>query len=104
MQIQESKKRKALEEISNVAPSSLAGHAPVFKQNKTDLTGSFFKFQYIFLLNIHYHYRLSMTQAGIKYTVLQRETDPHKVEMRLKQIQFGKNTTGYDNYIATIPM
>lgn len=29
--------------------------------------------------------------------------DPHKLEQRTKQIQFGKNTVGYDNYLAAIP-
>ena len=31
------------------------------------------------------------------------ETDPTKIQSRLKQIQFGKNTIGYDNYIAAVP-
>ena len=32
-----------------------------------------------------------------------REDDERRVEQRLKQIKFGKNTIGYDRYIATIP-
>jgi len=32
-----------------------------------------------------------------------RETDTVKIQSRLKQIQFGKNTTGYDNYVAAVP-
>jgi hypothetical protein len=31
------------------------------------------------------------------------ETDPVKIQSRLKQIQFGKNTIGYDNYTAAVP-
>ena len=31
------------------------------------------------------------------------ETDPIKIQARLKQIGFGKNTVGYDNYIAAVP-
>lgn len=31
------------------------------------------------------------------------ETSEHKLETRMKQIQFGKNTIGYDNYLAAIP-
>ena len=32
-----------------------------------------------------------------------REMDMHKVETRLKQISYGKNTKGYDRYIAAVP-
>eukprot|EP00596_Hydrurales_sp_CCMP1899_P010281 CAMPEP_0119035340 /NCGR_PEP_ID=MMETSP1177-20130426/2264_1 /TAXON_ID=2985 /ORGANISM="Ochromonas sp, Strain CCMP1899" /LENGTH=328 /DNA_ID=CAMNT_0006993403 /DNA_START=150 /DNA_END=1136 /DNA_ORIENTATION=+ len=32
------------------------------------------------------------------------ETDQHKLEMRLKQVQYGKNTIGYDNYTAAVPL
>jgi hypothetical protein len=32
-----------------------------------------------------------------------QETNPQRIEARLKQIQFGKNTIGYDNYVATVP-
>lgn len=31
------------------------------------------------------------------------ENDPHKVEVRMKQVQYGKNTIGYDNYLAAVP-
>mmetsp|Transcript_8027 Transcript_8027/g.13352 ORF Transcript_8027/g.13352 Transcript_8027/m.13352 type:complete len:276 (+) Transcript_8027:133-960(+) len=31
-----------------------------------------------------------------------KETNLQRIEMRLKQIQFGKNTVGYDNYLATV--
>ena len=31
------------------------------------------------------------------------ETDQHKIAFRLKQIQYGKNTVGYDNYITAVP-
>jgi hypothetical protein len=32
-----------------------------------------------------------------------KEYDDKKVEARLKQISYGKNTVGYDNYIAAVP-
>ena len=32
-----------------------------------------------------------------------RELDDHKIQMRLKQISYGKNTVGYDNYIVQVP-
>jgi hypothetical protein len=31
------------------------------------------------------------------------ETNEHRIQTRLKQIQFGKNTIGYDNYLAMVP-
>ena len=33
----------------------------------------------------------------------EKETNEHRLENRGKQIQFGKNTVGYDNYIAAVP-
>lgn len=32
-----------------------------------------------------------------------REKDPSKIEARMKQIHYGYNTSGYDNYINTVP-
>jgi hypothetical protein len=32
-----------------------------------------------------------------------KESDPRKIEQRLKQIKFGKNTIGYDNYVVAVP-
>lgn len=31
------------------------------------------------------------------------EEDERRIEQRLKQIKFGKNTIGYDRYLATVP-
>jgi uncharacterized phage protein gp47/JayE len=33
----------------------------------------------------------------------QRETDRKRIEQRLKQIAFGKNTLGYANYLKAVP-
>ena len=33
----------------------------------------------------------------------EKEVDPHKIETRLKQIQYGYNTVAYDNYVAQVP-
>jgi len=31
------------------------------------------------------------------------ETDPNKVQARMKQIGVGKKTVGYDNYFVAVP-
>lgn len=31
------------------------------------------------------------------------ETDEIRIANRMKQVEFGKNTKGYDNYIAAVP-
>lgn len=33
----------------------------------------------------------------------QQETDPRRLEQRQKQIDFGKNTRGYQRYAAAVP-
>jgi histone RNA hairpin-binding protein len=33
----------------------------------------------------------------------EKETNEHRIENRMKQITFGKNTIGYDNYVAAVP-
>jgi histone RNA hairpin-binding protein len=34
----------------------------------------------------------------------EQELDPHKIAQRQKQIDFGKNTIGYSNYIRLVPL
>mmetsp|Transcript_37009 Transcript_37009/g.37664 ORF Transcript_37009/g.37664 Transcript_37009/m.37664 type:complete len:272 (+) Transcript_37009:22-837(+) len=41
-------------------------------------------------------------QAGFKIES-DKEFDDHKIQTRMKQISYGKNTMGYDNYIAQVP-
>ena len=62
---------------NNTIPSCLSGQAPDFNAPKR-------------------------SAVEIKFAPT-REEDPRRLEVRLKQIQYGKNTVGYDNYIAAIP-
>lgn len=45
----------------------------------------------------------SSSSGGSAFPKQQYETDPETLARRQKQIDFGKNTLGYDNYIATVP-
>ena len=47
--------------------------------------------------------RSSNEEATTQSIRTEKEADPHKIEMRLKQIQYGFNTAAYDNYIAQVP-
>jgi hypothetical protein len=37
------------------------------------------------------------------FTENEKETNEQRIENRMKQIKFGKNTIGYDNYLAAVP-
>ncbi|CAH0516709.1 unnamed protein product [Peronospora belbahrii] len=41
--------------------------------------------------------------ATVKTLADEKETDPHRLAQRQKQIDYGKNTIGYDRYCAQVP-
>lgn len=41
--------------------------------------------------------------AGRRELEVERESDPHRLAQRQKQIDFGKNTLGYDRYLHAVP-
>lgn len=44
-----------------------------------------------------------MLYAAAKRDAQPKETDPHKLAQRQKQIDFGKNTLGYAAYTKAVP-
>lgn len=43
------------------------------------------------------------SSSGVKLLSEEKETDPHRLAQRQKQIDYGKNTIGYDRYCAEVP-
>ena len=75
----DSKRFKQLTDAKNIIkPSSVLGKAPEIHINKSNSHGLSFKIS----SNI--------------------ESDEARIQSRLKQIKFGKNTLGYDNYTKAV--
>ncbi|TMW67072.1 hypothetical protein Poli38472_012188 [Pythium oligandrum] len=45
----------------------------------------------------------STARPAVRTLKTERETDPHRLAQRQKQIDYGKNTLGYDRYCAQVP-
>lgn len=39
----------------------------------------------------------------VRLLTTEKETDPHRLAQRQKQIDYGKNTLGYDRYCTLVP-
>lgn len=49
-------------------------------------------------------YSLTLSSITERLNKADRETDNHRLHQRQKQIDYGKNTSGYLNYVAGVPM
>lgn len=73
------KSETRINNIEGPLPSSVTGKAPSFQAS--DRTGA--------------------VNRGFSVPT-EKETDATKIQQRLKQIRFGKNTLGYDNYTKAV--
>ena len=42
-------------------------------------------------------------QKAAVFAPREKETDAHRIAQRQKQVDFGKNTLGYDYYLKAVP-
>lgn len=82
------------------------GTGPVFtRPEELQVPKGFFSF--LFFSYICYNSKLFMNIYCPHIDLIANQTkevesDQRRLEVRMKQIQFGKNTIGYDNYLATV--
>ena len=97
--------REESESADNTAAGSacLVGQAPKFSRHKEGTSGNACIHAHCCFWHVHCNRdSSSFTLTDVKYGT-GVETNEHRIETRLKQIQFGKNTIGYDNYLAAVP-
>ena len=47
--------------------------------------------------------RMTPEQKAAVFAPREKETDAHRIAQRQKQVDFGKNTLGYDYYLKAVP-
>lgn len=71
-------------------------HVNVFAINKKFEKKTFFSGLFVCLISAAMDHKRQRKPKIV-------ETDPHRIQQRMKQVQFGLSTRGYQNFIRTVP-